>query len=123
MGLNARKGLFAIGFAISLVAGVPVRTQGIGDLNGDGKIDLRDAVVMVRVAVGAIPASDAMKKAGDVNGDGALDLKDAALILQAAIGVKKLPAVSQALAVLIEGKPGQGSPDAPLAMVEFLDYR
>ena len=65
-------------------------TVGKGDVNGDSKVDLKDATLSLAFAVNAKPPTDAQKAAGDVNGDGKLDLKDATLILGAAVGIRTL---------------------------------
>ena len=61
-----------------------------GDINGDGKVDLKDATLSLSFAVNTKTPTDPQKAAGDVNGDGKLDLKDATLILGAAVGIRTL---------------------------------
>ncbi len=51
----------------------------IGDVNGDGKVDLRDLALAAR-AFGSTPTSPNWNPAADINGDGKVDLKDIALI-------------------------------------------
>jgi hypothetical protein len=64
----------------------------LGDLNGDGKINVQDATTSLRIAVGAITPTDAQKKAGDVNGDGKWNVQDTTLILRRAVGaITKFP--------------------------------
>ena len=66
-------------------------TPGVkGDINADGKVDLKDATLSLSFAVGTKTPTDPQKAAGDVNGDGKLDLKDATLILGAAVGIRTL---------------------------------
>ena len=57
-----------------------------GDLNGDGKVDIKDATLSLSIAVGTKTAVGDQLKSGDFNGDGKLDLKDTTLILKKAVG-------------------------------------
>ena len=57
-----------------------------GDLNGDGKIDIKDATISLSIAVGLRIADAGQAQSGDMNGDGKLDLKDTTLLLKAAVG-------------------------------------
>lgn len=78
-------------FTRALWAGPPV-TVVYGDLNGDGRVAVQDAIVSLRISVGIVTPTDAQKKAGDVNGDGKLNLTDTLLILQRAVGkITKFP--------------------------------
>jgi hypothetical protein len=61
----------------------------LGDLNGDGSVNVQDATLSLRIAVGLLPnPTDAQKTAGDVNRDGKWNIQDTTLILQVAVGVK-----------------------------------
>lgn len=54
-----------------------LRVQRRGDLNGDEKIDLLDAVRLVHIILGVPPASTALERwAADVNESGGLDIRD-----------------------------------------------
>lgn len=54
-----------------------------GDVNGDGKIDKKDAVLVLRVAMGAgFGLSAEITDAADVNGDGVVDVNDAIAVIQ-----------------------------------------
>ena len=67
----------------------------LGDLNGDGKTDISDALKALKIAVGTITPSASELAAGDVsplvNGvpapDGKIDISDALAILKKAIGL------------------------------------
>lgn len=48
----------------------------LGDINGDGKIDIEDVSQLVLAANGYITLSDAAQKAADVNDDGKIDIED-----------------------------------------------
>jgi len=65
-------------------------TPTLGDLNADGKVDIKDATISLQIAVGNVQPTAAQKTAGDANKDGALDLKDTTLILGAAVGIRML---------------------------------
>ncbi len=58
----------------------------LGDLNGDGKIDAKDAsMILVEYSKASTGAesefTESQKLAGDVNGDGKIDAKDASAVL------------------------------------------
>lgn len=53
----------------------------VGDLNGDGRVELKDALLALAVLSGSGPASD-MKWRGTVHKDGQVGLDEALLILQ-----------------------------------------
>lgn len=57
-----------------------------GDLNGDTKIDAKDALVTLKFAVGKQALSDEQKAAADVNKDGNINAKDALEMLKYAVG-------------------------------------
>jgi hypothetical protein len=58
-----------------------------GDLNGDGRANVQDATLALKIAVGLQNPTDAQKTAGDANGDGLLNVQDATLILKKAVGL------------------------------------
>jgi len=66
-----------------------------GDINNDGKVDIADALLALRVAVGIVTPNQVQLAAGDVaplaNGkpapDGVIDIADAMLILEKAVGI------------------------------------
>lgn len=58
-----------------------------GDLNNDGKVNIADAILALRIAVGQIPQPGAAELPfGDLNGDGKIDAKDAIALLRLALG-------------------------------------
>jgi hypothetical protein len=57
----------------------------LGDLNGDGKVNVQDATLSLRIAVGQLPPPG-QEIAGDVNHDGKLNVQDTTLILRFAVG-------------------------------------
>jgi uncharacterized repeat protein (TIGR02543 family) len=68
-----------------------VLTQTVmGDLDGDGKISVKDATIMLRIAVGLVTCTAEQFLAGDVSKDGELDMRDVTLILRAVAGLTSL---------------------------------
>ncbi|MBR3844363.1 MAG: dockerin type I repeat-containing protein [Clostridia bacterium] len=57
-----------------------------GDLNEDYEVDAKDALMVLKVAVGKIEIDDYIYMLGDVDGNGDLDAKDALYILKYAVG-------------------------------------
>ena len=53
-----------------------------GDLNGDGEVDIADAIMIMKHDVGLTVIGDALKVAADVNNDGEIDIADAILIMK-----------------------------------------
>ena len=51
----------------------------IGDVNGDGRVDLRDIALVAR-AFGATPTSPNWNPAADINGDGIINMQDITLV-------------------------------------------
>jgi hypothetical protein len=68
-------------FVLPRVASSPLP----GDLNGDGKINVQDANLSLRIAVGLIQPTDLQKAAGDMNKDGHLSVQDTTMILVAIV--------------------------------------
>lgn len=73
-----------------------------GDLNGDGRLDLRDVVIALRIAIGLSPASPVQLQVGDVApvqqfaearkiGDGKITLADVQRLLRRAVGIEPDP--------------------------------
>lgn len=57
-----------------------------GDVNSDGEIDVRDALMVVNHAVGKITLTAENFSAADVNGDKEVDVRDALKIVNYAVG-------------------------------------
>lgn len=59
----------------------------LGDIDGDGKLSLKDASLAQQAKAGLITLTAEQIKRGDVNGDGNISMKDASLIQQAKAGI------------------------------------
>ncbi|SHJ92524.1 SpoIID/LytB domain protein [Anaerobranca californiensis DSM 14826] len=71
---------------------ITVNVYKYGDVNGDGVVNVSDAIIILKYIVGDHPKSDLLYAAGDVNGDGRIDVSDAILILQRTVGsIDKFP--------------------------------
>lgn len=69
--------------AISPSFGSPVNADIVyGDLNGDGKINVSDAIIVLRSIVDLSDLNAAQKIAADVNEDGDINVQDAIIILR-----------------------------------------
>ena len=73
---------------------VTVENYQKGDVDGDGVVDLADAVLVINHYVGK-PVTTFIEKAADVDGDGVVDLADAVLIINYYVG--KIPSLSRSV--------------------------
>jgi hypothetical protein len=64
-----------------------IRPPILGDVNGDGLVDLADAIVVLKV-MAQIDQGDAVHVTGDVNGDGKIGLAEASYAFQKAAGLR-----------------------------------
>ena len=64
----------------------------LGDVNGDGDVDIADAVCIVNYVVGK-PNAAFIEAAADVDGDGVVDIADAVRIVNLVVG--KIPALAR----------------------------
>ena len=58
-----------------------------GDVNGDGKIDAADALIIQQTLVASASATTAVFPRGDANCNGKIDAADLVLVLRAAVGL------------------------------------
>ncbi len=74
-----------------------------GDLNGDGRIDVQDAVAVMRHTLGMELLSETQIILADVNGDGAVNVQDVSLIMQKTLGfIDEFPVRSGSGSHLVE---------------------
>lgn len=64
----------------------PQPTVTLGDVNGDGKINAKDALEVLKESVGKASLTQQQKQAADVNQDEKIDAKDALEILKYSVG-------------------------------------
>lgn len=61
----------------------------LGDINADGRINAKDATMILQYSTGILsPEKAFLKEAADVNSDGKINAKDATLILQYSVGLR-----------------------------------
>lgn len=64
-----------------------------GDINADGSVGIRDAILMNKAVVGAITMNEAQAKAADINGDGTVNGDDLNILLNFLVNnIDTLPA-------------------------------
>jgi hypothetical protein len=79
----------------NIIYQAPANGQQAGDTNGDGTVDISDAIQVLRAAIGLVPVTPEMLRFGDlapmVNGqsvpDGVIDIADAIVILERIVGL------------------------------------
>lgn len=59
----------------------------LGDVNGDGRITVADATLLLRIVIGNLTPTSYQKAAGDLKGDDVLSVADVVLLLRRAIGL------------------------------------
>jgi hypothetical protein len=68
--------------------GVPVVEYTIGDVSGNGVIDVLDVRLCLQIATGFLAGTPAQRAAADVDGDGDVDLADAEILAEYIIGIR-----------------------------------
>lgn len=59
-----------------------------GDVNGDGKVDVGDSILILRRVVGLEQFDGAQELMADLNGDGKVDVGDAIMLLRMVVGLE-----------------------------------
>lgn len=62
----------------------------LGDVSGDGKIDSRDSLRILKYSVGTYEIKDCFIKASDINCDGKIDSRDSLRILKYSVGTYRI---------------------------------
>ncbi len=81
---GAQNGMRLYTVTIDL-SGQPPVTVAYGDVNDDGKVDAKDALLVLKAAVGKAALSNEQQQRANVDGDNAINAKDALLILKRAV--------------------------------------
>ena len=81
-----RTKLLSTVFVIAL-SWLPAAAAIVGDVNGDGAVNITDATLTQQIAAEATAPTAAQKTAADVNRDGRVDVNDATLIQKFAADV------------------------------------
>ena len=58
----------------------------MGDINGDGVIDARDSLRILKYSVGTYKIDNEFAKAADINKDGIIDARDSLRVLKKSVG-------------------------------------
>ena len=61
----------------------------LGELDGDGKVTVSDALLTLRIAAGLLAPSEEQASAGDFDGDGRITVADALSALRCAVGLAR----------------------------------
>ena len=84
-------GIFVIDFDLHKIDGdngdQGIDTVMIGDVSGNGKIDVTDVVLAMRFSLEIETPTEKQKAAADVNGDGIIDVNDVVLIMRYVLGL------------------------------------
>jgi hypothetical protein len=64
-----------------------IRPPILGDVNGDGLVNLADAIVVLKV-MAKMEQGEVVPTTGDVNGDGKIGLAEASYVFQKAAGLR-----------------------------------
>lgn len=69
---------------------ISVLTSQLGDINGDGKVNIIDARWLLQAASGSRTLTDAQSAVADINNDGKVNIVDARWLIQVASGSREL---------------------------------
>lgn len=82
----------ALVLSVLCVGGLWVSAQArLGDLNGDGELDMRDAFALYATASGDAELTPEQEAVADMNDDGEIDMRDAFSLYQIASGAAEAP--------------------------------
>lgn len=87
---NIRNLLLLLGLIFIAAGPVYADMPSRGDMNGDGKVDVADAIIALQV-LSQLPTSN-LYPDNDVNKDGKIDMAEAIYVLQESAGLRLLPA-------------------------------
>ncbi len=81
------EGVFSLDLNGTVVNETASATPLYGDLNGDRKVNVSDAILFLRSLVGLVQLTEDQKVVAEVNGDGAINVSDAVEILRITVGI------------------------------------
>jgi len=113
-GLTAALCLSAVAIATHNNKPVEAANGLLGDLNGDEKLNLPDASLSLRLALGLEKETEEYRAVGDVNFDGKLDLRDTTDILKGALGIIEIKNTTAPVPTI--SATAQATPTAPSKM-------
>ncbi len=76
-----------LGLTILFISPCPAAAFAPGDVNGDGRIDVRDVVLAMQHALGLKKLTGAQFLAADITGDGAINVRDVTKMMQFSLGI------------------------------------
>ena len=77
---------------LNLIYAEPVPEYTLGDVNGDGKVDAKDALEVLKASVGKVTLTEVQQLAAEVDGKEGINAKDALEILKYTVGkIKQFP--------------------------------
>ena len=82
----ARRLVLTLSLALGLWLGT-ANAGVLGDTSGNGRVDVRDATLILQADVGLLPVSYLVAENADIDADGRITVIDAALILQFSAGI------------------------------------
>ena len=82
----------AAGGTINAAVSDQIPPEFCGDLNGDGTVNVFDAIVELQIIVGLVVPSAEQLRLGDVVRDGTINVFDAILVLQHIVGLTEITA-------------------------------
>jgi uncharacterized protein (DUF2141 family) len=74
------KKVFLVMIFLACLAAIPRVHAIVGDVNGDGKVNMQD-IMLVLDAFGSYPGHSRWNAACDLNGDGKVDMADLTIVL------------------------------------------
>lgn len=88
--LQGQAGIVSGGVVLSFWPRSPADQIVRGDVSGNGRVDIEDAILALRASLGLITPSPEQVRAGDLLRHGRIDMADAGLLIRAAIGLLRL---------------------------------
>ncbi len=90
--VHTAPGTFYQNYAVTVDAPCDILMTGKyrpGDMNGDGELDISDAIAIMKTAIKLDAPNVSGASNGDINRDGTVDVNDAIRVLKNVVGLKK----------------------------------